>query len=150
MLKRTIRGVWPGCCVLAAAALSTACAPNSSGPANRPNQGPIEVATAVSVVKPLGVEIEAVGTARANEAAEITSKTSNLVTAIRFQEGKQVKAGEVLVELDSAEARASLAEAEAALADSERQYVRSKDLAASQALSASNLDLIEATLKGNR
>jgi membrane fusion protein (multidrug efflux system) len=150
MLKRTIRGVWPGCCVLVAAALSTACAPNSSGPANRPNQGPIEVATAVSVVKPLGVEIEAVGTARANEAAEITSKTSNLVTAIRFQEGKQVKAGEVLVELDSAEARASLAEAEAALADSERQYVRSKDLAASQALSASNLDLIEATLKGNR
>ena len=151
MSKRMIRTLWQGGCLLAAAALSTACAPNSSGgPGNRPNQGPIEVATAVSVVKPLGVQIEAVGTARANEAVEITSKTSNLVTAIRFQEGHQVKAGEVLVELDSAEARASLAEAEAALADSERQYVRSRDLAASQALSASNLDQIEATLKGNR
>ena len=129
----------------------TACAPkSSSGLPNRPNQGPIEVATDVAVVKPMGVEIEAVGTARANEAVEITSKTSNLVTAIRFEEGRQVKAGSVLVELDSAEARASLAEAEAALADSERQYVRSRDLAASQALSASNLDQIEATLKGNR
>jgi membrane fusion protein (multidrug efflux system) len=102
------------------------------------------------VVKPLGFQIEAVGTARANEAAEVTSKTSNLITAIRFEEGKLVKKDEVLIELDSAEARASLAEAEAVLADSERQYVRSRDLAASQALSASNLDQIEATLKGNR
>jgi membrane fusion protein, multidrug efflux system len=56
----------------------------------------------------------------------------------------------VLVELDSAETRASLAEAEATLADSERQYARSRDLAASQALSASSLDQIEATLKANR
>jgi membrane fusion protein (multidrug efflux system) len=139
------------CAVLASAAALTACNPvSSSGPPNRPNQGPVEVATAVTVMKPLGLEIEAVGTARANEAAEVTSKSSNLVTAIRFREGEQVKAGEVLVELDSAEARAALAEAEATLADSERQYVRSRDLAASQALSASNLDQIEATLKANR
>lgn len=139
------------CWVLASAAVCTACSPrSSSGPPARPNQGPVEVATAVTVVKPLGLDIEAVGTARANEAVEITSKTSNLVTAIRFREGDQVKAGEVLVELDSAEARAALAEAEAALADSERQFVRSRDLAASQALSASSLDQIEATLKGNR
>lgn len=151
MSNRTMVSLLRGCSLAVAAALVTACAPKSnSGLANRPAQGAVEVATAVSVVKPMGVEIEAVGTARANEAVEITSKTSNLVTAIRFEEGSQVKAGAVLVELDSAEARAALAEAEAALADSERQYVRSRDLAASQALSASNLDQIEATLKGNR
>jgi membrane fusion protein, multidrug efflux system len=152
MLIRTIRTVVQASCTLALAASIAGCAPNSSGGpgANRPNQGPTEVATDIAVIKPLGVDIEAVGTARANEAVEITSKTSNLVTAIRFEEGTQVKAGSVLVELDSAETRAALAEAEAALADSERQYVRSRDLAASQALSASNLDLIEATLKGNR
>ena len=139
------------CWVLASAAVFTACNPrSSSGPPARPNQGPVEVATAVAVVKPLGLDIEAVGTARANESAEITSKTSNLVTAIRFREGEQVKAGQVLVELDSAEARAALAVAEAALAASERQFIRSRDLAASQALSASSLDQIEATLKGNR
>ncbi len=138
-------------CVLAIALSVAACAPrSSSGPANRPNQGPVEVTTALVVVKPLGLAIEAVGTARANEAVEVTSKTSNIVTAIRFQEGSQVKAGDVLVELDSAEARASLAEAEAALADSERQYARSRDLADSQALSESALDQLEATLKANR
>lgn len=144
---RTIRRIVQMCAALVTIA---GCAPDSSGPANRPNQGPIEVATAISVVKPLGVEIEAVGTAGANESAQVTSKGSNMITAIRFQEGSQVKAGDVLVELDSAEARATLAEAEANLAESERQLVRTRDLAAKQALSASELDQIEATVKGNR
>jgi membrane fusion protein (multidrug efflux system) len=150
MSRRTTpmtRLLWMLACVGAMAG----CSPQSSGgPPARAKQGPIEVATAPTFVKPLGIEIEAVGTARANEAAEITSKTSNLITAIRFREGEQVKAGDVLVELDSAEARAALAEAEAALADSERQYARSRDLAASHALSESSLDQIEATLKANR
>lgn len=138
-------------CALAVAATMIACSPGaSSGPPNRPNQGATEVATAVAQIKPLGVVVEAVGTANANESANITSKTSNLVTAIRFEEGSMVKAGQVLVELDSAEARATVAEAEATLAESESQYVRTRDLAARQALSASALDLIEATLKANR
>ena len=113
-------------------------------------QGAVEVLTAQAVVKPLGVNLEAVGTARSNESAEVTSKTSNIVTAIKFEEGALVRRGAVLVELDNAETMAALAEAEAQLADSERQFVRSRDLAATQALSASQLDVIEATLKGNR
>jgi membrane fusion protein, multidrug efflux system len=113
-------------------------------------QGAVEVVSAPAVVKPLGVDLEAVGTARANESAEVTSKTSNIITAIRFEEGAAVRRGAVLIELDNAEVRAALAEAEAQLADSERQFVRSRDLAAQQALSASQLDVIEATLKGNR
>jgi membrane fusion protein (multidrug efflux system) len=108
------------------------------------------VVTDVAVVKPLGVEIEAVGTARANESVEVTSKVSNQITAIRFQEGSYVKAGAVLVELDSSEAKATLAEAEANLAESERQLARTRDLAAKQALSASELDQIEATVKAQR
>jgi membrane fusion protein (multidrug efflux system) len=147
---KTALGVVQLCGAMTLMALS-ACAPDSSGgPANRPNQGLVEVVTAIAVEKPLGIEIEAVGTANANEAAEVTSKASNLITAIRFTEGSYVKAGDVLVELDSAEARASLAEAEATLADSERQYVRTRDLAAKQALSASELDQIEAMVKANR
>lgn len=112
--------------------------------------GSIDVITAPAVIKSLGVEIEAVGTARAKESVDVTSKTSNKVTAIRFEEGDQVRRGDVLVELDGAEARAALAEAEAALAESQNQYNRSRDLYAQQALSVSQLDLIEATLKGNR
>lgn len=110
----------------------------------------IAVTTTVVASRPLGTQIEAVGTARANESVDVTSKTSNIVTAIRFEEGDLVERGDVLVELDSAEARASLAEAEAALADSESQFKRSRELYAQQALSVSQLDQIEATLKGDR
>jgi membrane fusion protein (multidrug efflux system) len=110
----------------------------------------IDVVTVAATVEPLGVEIEAVGTARANESVDVTSKASNTITAIRFEEGDRVRKGEVLVEMDSAEMRAALAEAEATLAESESNFKRSRDLYTRQALSVSQLDLIEATLKANR
>jgi membrane fusion protein (multidrug efflux system) len=114
------------------------------------SQEAVEVVTAEAVMKPLGVQIEAVGTARANESVEVTSKTSNTVTAIRFEEGDRVHKGDILVELNGAEARAALAEAEAALAESQNNFKRSHDLYAQQALSVSQLDVIESTLKGNQ
>lgn len=98
---------------------------------------------------PFAQEVEAVGTARANEAVDITAKLSNRITAIHFREGQQVKAGQVLVEFDSEQARATLAEAEAALKDSQSQYKRSRELYATKALSEAQLDQIEATLKAN-
>jgi len=110
----------------------------------------VNVVTAPAALKPLGLRIEAVGTARANESVDVTSKVSNMVSAIRFEEGDRVRRGDVLVEMDAAEARAALAEAEAALAESQNQFDRSRDLFARHALSVAQLDLIEATLKGNR
>jgi membrane fusion protein (multidrug efflux system) len=94
-------------------------------------------------------EIEALGTARAKEAVEITAKVSNIVTAIRFDEGQRVTAGQVLVELDAAQVRADLAAAEAALVESRAQAERSRALSASAALSKAQVDQIEATLKAN-
>src|SRR5512138_2183773 len=126
-----------------------------SGPTDAPRGGPnsdnaVPVVTAAALVRPLGVQIEAVGTARAKESVDVTSKTTNTVVAIRFKEGDLVRKGDVLVELDSAEARAELEEAQAALADSENQFKRGQDLFTQQALSISQLDTIEATLKANR
>jgi membrane fusion protein (multidrug efflux system) len=94
-------------------------------------------------------QMEAVGTARANEAVDITAKLSNRVTAIRFREGQQVKAGDVLVEFDGEQARAALAEAEAALSDSRSQFKRSRELYQTKALSEAQLDQLQATLKAN-
>ena len=127
-----------------------ACSGQQPGVAKKAGSQAVEVVTATATMQPMGVEIEAVGTARANESVEVTSKASNTVTAIRFEEGDRVRKGEILVELDGAEARASLAEAEAALAESQNQFKRSRDLFTSKALSESQLDLIEATLKANQ
>lgn len=134
--------------LFAVAACSGPLGESGGAPAGTPEAVP--VVTAIARVRPLGVEIEAVGTARAKESVDVTSKATNTVVAIRFKEGDMVRRGDVLVELDSEEARADLEEAEAALADSESQFKRSKELYAQQALSVSQLEQIEATLKANR
>jgi membrane fusion protein (multidrug efflux system) len=111
--------------------------------------GVVSVVTVTLKREQFAQQMEAVGTARANEAVDITAKLSNRVTAIRFREGQQVKAGDVLVEFDSEQARAALAEAEAALSDSRSQYKRSRELYQTKALSEAQLDQLQATLKAN-
>jgi len=114
-----------------------------------PSQMSVAVVTAAVERVPLAVRVEALGTLRANEAVDITAKVGNQVTAVRFTEGQRVTTGQVLVELDGAQARADLAAAAAALAESRSAFNRSRDLYTRQALSQSQLEQIEATLKGN-
>lgn len=109
----------------------------------------VAVVTAPVQAKPVAVEVEALGTARANEAMEVTSKTANTVVAVRFEEGQLVRRGQMLIELDGAQARADLAAAEAALAESKSAYARSRDLFAQAALSQAQLETIEATRLAN-
>ena len=109
----------------------------------------VAVVTAPVQRKPIAVRIEALGTAHANEAVDITSKAGNKVIDVRFDEGQWVRRGAVLVELDGAQDRADLAAAEAALAESRSAYERGRGLFTQQALSQSQLEQIEATLKGN-
>ncbi|MCU0759599.1 MAG: efflux RND transporter periplasmic adaptor subunit [Steroidobacteraceae bacterium] len=122
----------------------------NGGPGDRPmsrNPPPVPVVTTVPERRAFGVEIEAVGTALANESVEITSKTSNTVTAIRFREGQVVRRGAVLVELDRSTVAAELAEAEATLADARNQFNRGRDLSVTQALSKAQLEQLETAVK---
>jgi membrane fusion protein (multidrug efflux system) len=121
-------------------------APSAGGGSARPA---VAVVTAPVRAERLAFELEALGTARANESVDVTAKVSNLVTAVKFAEGQQVQQGAVLVELDGAQARADLAIAEAALAESRSQYARSRELYTTRALSEAQLEQIEATLKAN-
>jgi membrane fusion protein (multidrug efflux system) len=131
-----------------ALAASAACSKPQAG--NGPAAaagGPVPVVTTVAAKQPMGVEIEAVGTTRANESVVVTSKDSNTITAIQFAEGAVIERGAVLVEMEDAEAQAALAEAQAALADSQNQFTRSQSLVARQALSVAELDQLQALLK---
>lgn len=111
--------------------------------------GPVSVLVATVRHEAFAQDMEAIGTARANEALDVTAKISNRVTAIRFREGQQVKAGDVLVEFDSEQVRANLTEAEATLSDSRSQFNRSRELYATKALSEAQLDQLQATLSVN-
>ena len=109
----------------------------------------VPVVTAEAVLRPMEVGIEAIGTANANEAVNVTSKSSNIVTAIHFTDGQAVRSGQLLVELDSAQARADLAAATADFTESAAQYNRSRDLVASQVVSQSQYDQLQGTMQAN-
>jgi membrane fusion protein (multidrug efflux system) len=110
---------------------------------------PVSVITAAVRNEKIEVGIEAIGTAKANEAVDITSKISNIVTAVHFRDGEQVKAGQILVELDAAQATADLAAATADYTDSVSQFNRSRELLATQALSKAQAEQLESTMKAN-
>jgi len=84
--------------------------------------------------------VEALGTLRANESVTITASVTETLSAIHFEDGQQVAAGEVLVEMTSREQHARLEEAQARLAEAEQQYQRVKSLEATGSASASLLD----------
>jgi membrane fusion protein (multidrug efflux system) len=114
------------------------------------SNAPAAVTLAVVRSENVSQKLEALGNARANESVDISTKSSNIVTAVTFRDGERVKRGQVLVQLDDAQARADVAAAQAALTESESQYNRSRELLNTQALSKSSFDQLEATLKANR
>ena len=124
-------------------AVASTVKPSGSG------RGSVAVIAAIAKAERLVSQINALGTARANEAVEITSKVSNTVTAVRFSDGQRVAKGQVLVELDSAQARADLEAAEAASAESASQVKRSRELIQSRVISESQFEQLEATMKAN-
>jgi membrane fusion protein (multidrug efflux system) len=127
-----------------------ACESESTGPGGSGGYG---AATKVvtRVVQPQNIvdEIEALGTAKANESIEIKPRISSIVTRIAFEEGELVQQGDLLVELENSEILAGLAVAEASLSESRSIYNRSKSLIDSQAISASNLETLQAAMQVN-
>lgn len=109
----------------------------------------VKVITAEIELKPLVDEIQALGTASANESIDIQPRIASRLERVAFVEGQFVKQGELLVELENSEIVAGLALAEAALSESQSIYNRSKSLATTQAISASNLDQLLAQVQVN-
>jgi len=97
--------------------------------------------------RPIVDEIQALGTAHANESVEIQPRVSSLIELIAFAEGQLVSKGDLLVGLENNEIEAGLVLAQASLSESRSLYDRSRSLADTQAISASNLDALLAQVK---
>lgn len=69
-------------------------------------------------------ELEALGTATANESVAVTAKVTETVRRVNFSDGMEVAKGAILVELTNAEELAQLAEYRANLAEAEQQFDR--------------------------
>ncbi len=121
-----------------------------SGAAGARGSGPPAVTLAPVRNERVSQKLEALGNARANESVDVSSKTSNIVMAVKFRDGERVRRGQILVQLDDAQTRADVAATQATLAESESQFNRSRELLQTQALSKSSHEQLEATLKANR
>lgn len=101
---------------------------------------PVSVIVSDVRVEPFVDRVEALGTLKANESVSVTANVTETVSAIHFDDGQRVEAGQILVEMTSAEEQALLEEARARVAEAERQYDRVKSLVAQRSASESLLD----------
>lgn len=105
-----------------------------------PGGRPVYVVTEPVSEQDFAVRIETVGTAKAREAVVLTAKTTDVISAINFQDGQQVPKGFVVAELNATQQSAQLAEARAALREAEGQFDRARRLAAGGNASQALLD----------
>lgn len=97
---------------LAVLALALAACSQQAAP---PPRGPVEVGTVTLKTQRVELPTELPGRTAASLSSDVRPQVAGIVTARRFEEGAQVRAGQVLYEIDPASYRAALAQSEAAL-----------------------------------
>ncbi len=146
---------------LAAIGVAFALAGCSQAAPRRAQRVPIVVAIAEQRGVPH--EIEATGTVEPIESASVTAQVGGLVTKIRIHEGDEVKAGQILFEIDprafaaaAERAAAVLERSRAQLATANADLARAEKLAAEQVISGVELDnarrdaaALHATVRGD-
>ncbi len=110
-------------------------------------QQAVPVKVTEAAVQPFRDIIEALGTAQANESVVITAQTQDKVTAVHFNDGQTVQAGDLLVELDAREELARVQELKFRLAEANRQYQRLQDLRKQNAASAQQVETQDVVVK---
>lgn len=133
--------------VVIAAAAWWLLAPQEGPRGQRP---PTAVNLAPSIERDLVDQVEAVGTSRAAQAVVVLAEVPGRVAEIHFQQGQEVKRGQLLVSLDDRNARADLARAEAEYQRALDDYRRGQQLVAKRAISESEVDTFRTSLESAR
>lgn len=109
------------------------------------NATPVVVHTVSQTEFP--VVVEALGTARANEAVSLTAQQSDVVQTILFDDGDVVEAGQLLLTLNDREEKARVNELTINLQEAQRQLKRVSNLARTSVASEQLLDEQQARVK---
>lgn len=105
---------------------------------------PVEVAPAEA--GRVADTVEALGTLAPNESVAVASEIAGRIVALRFEEGRPVEQGELLVELDATIARTELQQAQANLELAEDAFERNRTLVQRGAGTQVNLEQATAQL----
>jgi len=111
---------------LAAAALGLAAGCSRTSGAARANAAPVvPVQVAVAVQQDVPRRVESIGTVQAVRSVSVKSQVDGVIAQVNFQEGQEVKAGDLLVTLDRRPFENALLQARAALANARAQATQS-------------------------
>ena len=122
-------------------------------PARTMPEQAVPVLAATPRIEDVPVYLDGVGTVRALNTVTVRAQVDGKLLSVNFKEGQDVKAGDVLAEIDPAiyqaqydQAVAKKAQDEAQLANARRDLTRYQELAASKAGSAQQADTQRATV----
>jgi membrane fusion protein (multidrug efflux system) len=108
---------------------------------------PETVSTAVVEADDWVRSVESVGSVRPVQGADLSVETSGIVSKIHFENGAEVRAGDLLLELDSTAEQANLRAAEAEAELARTVFDRTKSLRTTNAVPQSELDSAAAQLR---
>ncbi|MBV4456946.1 efflux RND transporter periplasmic adaptor subunit [Pseudomonas sp. COR58] len=111
---------------------------------------PISVAVATAAERPWQMRLPTVGTLKALQGVELRLETNGTVTELKFESGQKVKAGQPLLQLDSAVESALLETAKADLGLAQLDFGRGSQLVGSSAISKGEYDRLSAQLQKNK
>lgn len=111
---------------------------------------PISVAAALASERSWQERLPAVGSLKALQGVELSLEIAGTVRALHFTSGQQVKAGQLLLQLDSGEETALLGTAQADLGLAKVDFARASQLVGIQAISRGEYDRLRAQLQRNQ
>ena len=116
-------------------------------PATDKAGGPVTVTTIVVEKKDIPLILEATGTIVSNNIVDIRPMITNTVTKILVKDGQEVKAGDLLFQLDDRNDKATYEKLKALADDAQSQYLRAKELVAKNFISKAGLETSSANAK---
>ena len=109
--------------------------------------GPVTVTTVLVEPKDVPIVIEATGTIVSNNIVDIRPMITNTVAKILVKDGQEVKAGDLLFQLDDRNDKANYDKLKALADDAQSQYLRAKELVAKNFISKAGLETSNANAK---
>jgi multidrug efflux system membrane fusion protein len=121
-----LRGLFLGWLAATALGLAAACSGASTGPARQTGTPAVPVTIATVAEKEMPVDIDVIGTAEAYTSVAIRAQITGELTSVNFQQGDDVRAGQVLFTLDQRPLEAALHQADANLERDSAQAANAK------------------------
>jgi membrane fusion protein, multidrug efflux system len=129
MQMRLFTANWLMAALLLVAGCGRGSKDNAASPANPAASAP-PVTVAVAQQRPVPIEIDAIGNAQPYRTVQVKSMVDGQIQRVALQQGQDVRAGQILFQLDKRPFQAALDQAEGKLAQDEATAANNKALAA--------------------